>query len=285
MESTPATVGRIEPPRHGIDPLPHWDPPHILWYFGAIAAAATATATVFAVSASARGTYQLLIGLLFAGAFAATAAVLLRRGWRVPGGVLVVATVAMVPAVGHAFERLIGVWPDVANDSLTVIEEFRGAWFALALATVVAGLIAFALVGFPFVFAAVTLAVVAGAQLLVPAFVDEPTLDNRAAAFILTGVVLLLVALVLDSVARSEEAFWWHVVGLLALAVGLTWYGFFRQADWAWVTMLVVGAVLDPRLRRRSTARPGRRTACSASSARRRTTRATGSARGARRHC
>jgi membrane-bound ClpP family serine protease len=54
----------------------------------------------------------------------------------------------------------------------------------------------------------------------------------------------VLVGLVLDSVARRNEAFWWHAVGLLALAVGLTWYGFFRNAGWAWIAMLIVGAVL-----------------------------------------
>ena len=69
-----------------------------------------------------------------------------------PGGVLVVATVAMVPTVGQAFERLIGVWPSVLEDGLGILEDFKGALFALALATIAAGLIAFSLVGFPFAF-------------------------------------------------------------------------------------------------------------------------------------
>ena len=69
-----------------------------------------------------------------------------------------------------------------------------------------------------------TLAVVFGGQVLVPAFVDQPTLDDRATGFIVTGAALLLVGLVLDSVARGDEAFWWHAIGLLALAIGLAWY-------------------------------------------------------------
>ena len=157
---------------------------------------------------------------------------------------LVVATVAMVPTVGQAFERLIGVWPDVAGDGLGVIEDFKGGLLALALATIAAGLAAFRLVRFPFVFSTVTLAVAFAAQTLVPVLVDQPSLSDRATCFILTGAGLVLVGLVLDSVARRNEAFWWHVVGLLALAVGLTFYAFFRNADWAWVAMLVLGAVL-----------------------------------------
>ena len=54
-----------------------YDPPHILWYFGAVTAAATASATVVSVSPGARGTYQLLVGILFTGAFAAGALQLL----------------------------------------------------------------------------------------------------------------------------------------------------------------------------------------------------------------
>jgi len=221
-----------------------YDPPNILWYFGAVTAAATASATVVSVSPGARGTYQLIVGMLFTAAFAAGALQLLRSGWRVPGGVLVVASVAMVPTVGQAFERLIGVWPDVAEDGLGVIEDFKGGLLALALATIVAGLAAFRLVRFPFVFATVTLAVAFAAQTLVPVLVDEPSLSDRATCFILTGAGLVLVGLVLDSVARRDEAFWWHTMGLLALAVGLTFYAFFRNAGWAWIAMLVVGAVL-----------------------------------------
>ena len=90
----------------------------------------------------------------------------------------------------------------------------------------------------------VTLAVVFAGQFLVPALVDEPSLDDRATCLILTGAALLLVGLVLDSVGRSADAFWWHTVGLFALGLGLAWYAMFRDRDWAWVTILVIGAVL-----------------------------------------
>ena len=250
--------------------------------FGAITAALTASATVLSVSSSARGTYQLLVGLLFMGAFAGGATLLLRAGWRVPGGVLVVATVAMVPTVGQAFERLIGVWPSVLEDGLGVIEDFKGSLFALALATIAAGLIAFSAIRFPFAFSTVTIAVVFAGQFLVPALVNEPTLDDRATCLMLTGAGLLLVGLVLDTVARGAEAFWWHAIGLSALGLGLAWYALFRDRDWAWVTILVIGAVLFL-----GSAPFNRATWTSfgvvGASARRSTTTASGSARGSRR--
>jgi len=237
VESHTAALARAEPPRT-------YDPPHILWYFGAITAALTASATVVSVSPGARGTYQLLIGLVLAAAFAAGGALLLRAAWRVAGGVLVVASVAMVPAVGQAFERLIGVWPDVVDDGLGVNEDFQGALFALALATAAAGLIAFSLIRFPFAFSTVTLAVVFAAQFLVAALVDEPTLDDRATCLIVTGAGLLLAGLLLDSVRRSADAFWWHAVGLGTLGLGLASYAVLDNADWAWISILVVGALL-----------------------------------------
>ena len=227
----------IEPPRR-------YDPQHILWYFGAITAAIAGTATVLSVSSSHRGIWQLLVGIVVAAVFGAAAWFLLGAGWRVPGGVLVATAVAMVPAVSQAFERLIGVWPSLLDEGLGVFQDFQGAYFALGVATILAGLAAYASVRFPFVFLTVTIAALFTGQLLVPAFVNGASLDDRASGMIVTGCALLLVGLVLDSVARRGEAFWWHVVGLFALAVGLTWYAFIRNSSWAWIAILIVAAVL-----------------------------------------
>ena len=237
MESPTAVSAPAEPPRR-------YDPPHILWYFGAITAALGASATIASVSSSNRGIWQFLVGIVLIGAFGAGAAVLLSGGWRVPGGVLVATTVALVPAVGQAFERLIGVWPSLIEEGPGLIQSFQGSLFALGIATMLAGVAAFALVRFPFVFLTVTVAALLTAQLLVPLFVDENGLDDHATAVLVTGAVLLLVGLVLDSVQRSADAFWWHATGLFGLAVGLTWYAFFRDSDWAWITILVLAAVL-----------------------------------------
>ena len=236
MSSTAASAP-VEPPRF-------YDPPHILWYFGAITAALGASATIVTVSGSHRGIYQFLLGIVLMAAFGGGAALLLGRGWRVPGGVLVATTVLLVPAVGQAFERLIGVWPSLVDDPFGLVQDFQGAFFALGLATILAGLAGYALVRFPFVFVTVTFAALATAQLLVSAFVDNPEVDDHASAFLVTGAGLFLVGLVLDSVGRRDEAFWWHAVGLFGLAVGLTWYAFFHDSAWAWVAILVIAAAL-----------------------------------------
>jgi hypothetical protein len=221
-----------------------YDPPHVLWYFGAIAAALAASSTIAAVSPSDRGIWQLLVALVLFAGFALFAALLLRAGWWVPGGVLVAAAVTLVPAGGHAFERVIGVWPNVVEEGPAAIDDFQGEVFALALATILVGLVAFAIVPFPFIFAPVAVATFVAAELLVPLLVDGPNADDFAKTTLVTGAAFVLVALVLDSSTRRGEAFWWHVLGLLGVAGGLAWYSIGRDAGWAWIAILVVGAAL-----------------------------------------
>jgi hypothetical protein len=221
-----------------------YDPPHILWYFGAVTAALAATATIASVSASHRGAWQFIVGIALMALFAGLAVALLRAGRLVPGGVLVAAAVLLVPAVGQAFERLIGVWPDLVLDPLALVQDFQGAFFAIGVATILISIGAFALVRFPFVFAPAAIATLITTQLLVPAFVENQSIDDHATTILATGVGLFLVALVLDSVGRAADAFWWHAAGLFGLAVGLTWYAFVQQESWAWITILVLAGAL-----------------------------------------
>jgi hypothetical protein len=255
-DQTPSTrheiIGSMNVPRVIATPaedLPRrFDPPHILWYFGAISAAFTANATVAETSSASRGIWQLLVALAFAAVFVALGGLCLRTGWWVPGGVLVTAAVAMVPAGGQAFCRLISVWPDEgAPASPDTLQDFEATLFAIGLATIIIGVAAFAIVRFPFIFLIVTLATIFCAQVLLPVLVDSPSADDHATTVLLTGTMLFLVAVVLDSVGRRGDAFWWHVVGLFGVAVGLTWYAAkgstlgLGEAEWAWIVIIIVG--------------------------------------------
>ena len=232
-----------------------YDPQHVAWYFGGIMAAITATGTVGEVSSSSRGLWQLLVALLFLALFVVLAAYLLVNDWWVPAGVFATAAVVLVPSAGQAFERLIGVWPDddssavgiapgVSVSGTGIVQDFEPALFVLAVVTILGGLAAFSIVRFPFAFTTVTVATVVAVQLLLPLLVDSPSADERMTTLILTGGMLFLVALVLDSVERRDDAFWWHVVGLFAIAVGLVWYAGPRGDSWAWVAILLIGATL-----------------------------------------
>lgn len=220
---------------------PVFDTPNILWFFGAFTAAGASDAVISRVHPSSRGVWILLVSLAFLIAFAVLAAWLLRADWWIAGGVLAAMAVTFVGPTGGAFERLIGVWR--TGGSLDPIQEFEGPAFALVVAVAVAGLIAFALVRFPFILATVVIATFVAAQLLLPVVVEQPGIGDHATGFLVVGAMLIGVGLVLDLARARPEAFWWHLVGLTALAIGLGYHAF-RHATWGWVLIFAVGSVI-----------------------------------------
>jgi hypothetical protein len=220
---------------------PAFDTPNILWFFGAFTAAVASEAVIARVHPSARGAWILLVSLAFLAAFALLSAGLLHAGWSAPGGVLAAMAVTFVAPAGGAFERLIGYWP--GSPGIDFVQEYEGAAFALVVAIAVAGLIAFALVRFPFILAIVAVTTFAATQLLLPVVVAQPSPGDHATAFIVVGGALILIGLALDAMHERRAAFWWHLVGLSALAVGLGYHAF-RNATWGWVLIFVVGTAL-----------------------------------------
>src|SRR5207302_1555096 len=172
------------PPPETEERHPRFDTPNVLWFFGAIATASTSTAVVTAVHPSGRGIWIFLVALLFMAVYSAAAVELRASRWWVPGGLFAFVVVTLVPAVGVGFERLIGVWPSEFGSDSVVPDTFEGAFFALGLATMVFGLVVYALARFEFVLAAVALAALVAVQLFVPAVDDHPSSDAHATAFI-----------------------------------------------------------------------------------------------------
>jgi hypothetical protein len=222
--------------------LPRFDTPNVLWFFGAIATASTSNAVVAAVHSGARGAWILLTALAFAAVYAALSVALRANRWWVPGGLFATVVVSLVPAAGVGFERLIGVWPGHATAEDPTV-DFHGAVFALGIATMVAGLVAYSLVRFEFVFALVALAALVTAQLFLPALTGHPSADDRATTAIVSGGVLVLIGLLLDARGRRRAAFWWHVLGLGGVAGGLVYFAG-EGGDGAWAAMLVTGAIV-----------------------------------------
>ena len=62
------------------------NPPNVLWYFGAFALGFAVYELIDTIPQSQSGLWILLTAIAFVAAFALAAAVLLRRGWWVPGG-------------------------------------------------------------------------------------------------------------------------------------------------------------------------------------------------------
>jgi hypothetical protein len=249
MESPAAPPPALPEPPARARP-PEFDPPNILWYFGAISATIAANAVVGNTGAAHRGLWIFFVALAFLAGAAGLAALVLRLGCWVPGGVLATAAVALVPAVVVGFEHLIGVWPK-HPETTNPFQSFHGFAFALAAVTVAAGLFAFWLVRFAFVLLPVAVATLLTIQFLLPALLSHPSFGDHMITLLITGAGFVVTGMLLDARDHRRAAFWWHVVGLFAIANGLVYYVGVnpllpgdRSSVWAWVTMIVIGAAL-----------------------------------------
>ena len=223
---------------------PRMDPPNVLWFFGAFALVAAVYALIEAIPQSQRGVWILVTALGFFAGFAVAAAILLRQGWWVPGGLAAALAVGVVPAVAVALLTLIGVWP--RDPFFEPLERFSGWTFGVGLATALVGLLVWWLTRFSFVLAVAVGAILVSAQLLTPCFDESPSGSERAVTALVIGVVLFVVGVFIDVFGRRREAFWFEVLGLFSVAVGLVYLTAQGGGDpeRGWIPMLIGSAVL-----------------------------------------
>jgi hypothetical protein len=220
------------------------DPPNVLWYFGAFTLGFAVYELIATIPTSQSGLWILLTALGFLTGFALGSAVLLRRGWWVPGGLATALAVAVFPAVAVAFLKLIGVWPE--EPFFEPLERFSGYTFGVGLATAAVGLAAWWLTRFSFVLAVAIGAILISAQLLTPCFDESPSGGERAAMALVIGAVLFVIGVFVDAFGRRREAFWFEVLGLFSLAAGLVFLTVDPggDPDRGWIPMLIGGVVL-----------------------------------------
>ena len=220
---------------------PRMDPPNVLWFAGAYAIAFGSYALLQTLPDTSKSVWILVAALAFLLIYGAAAHRLLRASWWAPGGLAAALAVAMVPAVCVGFMRLIGVW-----SSDFPLTHFNGCAVAVALVTAGAGLVAYWLTRFSFLFAIVVGAILVAAQFLAVAGNEPPTGDDRATAALISGGALVIVGVFLDAFGRRRDAFWFHALGLFGAAAGLVFFvvepG--MDPDRGWIPMLIVGALL-----------------------------------------
>jgi hypothetical protein len=216
------------------------DPPNVLWFVGAYAVAFGSYALLGALPDSHRSVWIFLAGLAFLLVYTAASHGLLRQGWLVPGGLAAALAVAMVPAVSVGFLRLIDVW-----SSDVPVTDFNGGALAVAIVTAIAGLIAYWLTRFSFLFFTVVTAILVAAQFLALAG-DSPSGHDRATAALVTGGLVVIAGVFMDAFGRRGDAFWFHALGWFSVAAGLVFFvvepGGHPQRGW--VPMLIVGTLM-----------------------------------------
>jgi hypothetical protein len=239
------TAGAPPPPAATLTerPTPAFKPPHILWFFGAFAITFATYGVLSRIPESHRELWEFLVSLGFVVAYAG-ATVWLRRAWWIPTGLAAAMAVAILPAVGFGFTSLIGTLPkDVPLDPA---QRFSWSVFLIALASAIAGLVAFAFTRFAFLFFTVVVAASLAVQFLLPGVDHHPSAGDHFVTALVWGVVVVLVGLVLDGARRRRDAFWFHVAGFTNVAVALSYYATSAggNANRGWVPMIVAGAIV-----------------------------------------
>jgi hypothetical protein len=216
------------------------DPPNVLWFAGTYVVAGGSYALLGALPESHSSAWIFVAALAFLLVYSAASHGLLRNGWWVPGGLAATLAVAMVPAVAVGFLRLVDVW---SND--VPITDFNAYALAVAIVTAVAGLIAYWLTRFTFLYFTVVTAILVAAQFLAAAG-GSPSGEDRATAALVTGGLLVIAGVFLDAFGRRRDAFWFHALGWFSVAAGLVFLIVEPGGDpqRGWIPMLIVGTLM-----------------------------------------
>jgi hypothetical protein len=190
------------------------------------------------------GLWLLIAAVAFLTAFAIAAAVLLRWGWWVPGGLAAALAVGVFPAAAIAFLTMIQVWP--SDPFFEPLQRFSGWTFGVGVATALIGFLAWWLSRFSFVLAVAIGAVLVTSQLLTPCFDESPSADERVTMALVIGAILFVAGVFIDAFGRRREAFWFEVLGLFSIAGGLVYLTAEPGGDPArgWIPMLIGGVIL-----------------------------------------
>jgi hypothetical protein len=144
---------------------------------------------------------------------------------RTPGGLLVTMAVCMTPLAVYGLERTTGLWPGADPGNYRgFFPWIRGGWFAMEMATVLAGLIALRKARFPFLVAPIALVLWFMSMDAVPAlFHAQPwDVDIARRVSIAFGLAMMFVAFQVDHRTEEDYAFWLYIFGMITFWGAIT---------------------------------------------------------------
>ena len=143
---------------------------------------------------------------------------------RTPGGLLIVMAVGMTPLGTYGLERLLHLWPADDPGAYSGFHEWvKGGWFAMEVATVLAGAIALHFFRFPFLTAPIAFVFWYMSMDLAPLlFGVSVSWNQRAEVSAALGALMLAAAFAIDRRTEQDFSFWLYLFGLAALWGGLS---------------------------------------------------------------
>jgi len=167
-----------------------------------------------------------LISAIYAICFALAGRTLwFQQNLKVPGGLLYTMAVCMTPLAIYGLERLTGIWPQGDPGKYQGYYIWvKGSWFLMEVGTIIASSAALRFIRFPFLTAPIAFSLWYMSMDLTPLLFgrSEFSWDERLWVSLWFGLVVLLVAFLVDRRTREDYAFWLYLFGMLAFWGGLS---------------------------------------------------------------
>jgi hypothetical protein len=205
-----------------------FEPAHISYYLGALLIIGAMGWFITSSWDRLSGIALFGIAIAYAALFGGLGVRLFRQlATRIPGGILVTVAICMTPLAVYGVERQMGWWPAANPLAYTNFHScIDGNWVLMELATFLLAALALRWVRFPFITAPAAYALwYLSMDVTALLFGAHWTFHQECWISACFGLMMLLVAYLLEGASELDFSFWFYLFGLLTFTGGLTLLG------------------------------------------------------------
>jgi len=210
---------------------PKFDVAHIAYYFGGMVAISAMFWFMNETWKQYGGFGIFVISVVYAVCFVLAGRTLwYKQGLKIPGGILITLAVFMIPVAIYGLEQITGLWPnDIGDNYFEYLTKIRKNWVLMEIGTVIAGLVALKYIRFPFLTAPIAIALYKMSLDIISLFISGveymPT-EIEMNISIWFGLIVILIAYLIDRRTNEDYSFWLYLFGMLAFWTSLSYLAF-----------------------------------------------------------
>ncbi|MDP1835737.1 MAG: hypothetical protein Q8K75_07395 [Chlamydiales bacterium] len=169
-----------------------------------------------------------------------------RKDLKVPGGLLITVAVCMVPLAIYGLQTYLHLWPEgEIVDYPQFYYQVNSNWLLMEVATICAGLLALKFFPFPFLTFPIFFSAWFMSMDIVPFLTgQETTLEQKEWISMTFGIILIVIAFLIDVRNKGSFAFWAYFFGVFTFWGGLTSYCCIDNSELAYFTYFVINLAM-----------------------------------------
>lgn len=199
---------------------------NVTYYFGALIIISAMTWFATEAFAKYNSVGLLVVGLLyFGGLFIFGKKLYAVQQTQIPGGLLLTASVFMVPLIVFSIQDYLSVWGYEAPGSYNEFYIWiKSGWFMMETATIITAVIFLIKYDFPFITFPLAFSLWFLSMDLTPIIfgVNEFTWEQRKVVSLIFGLAMLIFTFFIDRRTKKDYAFWLYLFGMLCFWGGLS---------------------------------------------------------------